>query len=523
MNVSKKWLVLFGILLSGICWYLSFDLSLHLWWTLWLAPIPVLYLSMRLTGFQAYGVAFLAVLIGRLSWFSFLHTVLPLPVVLLLTVIFPAISGLIILAVRKIIARSPPAIAIVAYPVLWTAFEYLQFLYSRDGTNGSIAYTQCDFLPLVQLASITGVLGITFVVSFVPSVVALTFYYHRAGKKIRNLILPALFLVLSVFIFGLIRLYSGRPQKGGTAGRTEESMRGGTIESGGESMHGVITGLAAIPINSYHKSVYDRRPETALYITNLYLQEVRALSDKGANIILLPEKGIAVSDSTEAVIRGLFLDAARQLGVTIIVGVNSLSHDRLECQAWVLSPDGRLLLNYRKVNLFEGEVADGFIPGKDPGFFPLKEALAGGKDGDTGLSGGLAGVAICKDLDFERYISLYRRQGASILYVPAWDFNRDGWFHSRIAMMRAVENGYSLIRNAQEGRLTISDDRGRVLAEASAEDGQRGSLIGEVGPSAGPTLYSRWGDWFGRLNLGAAILLLVLLFSGRGRRPELRR
>ncbi|HWK03538.1 MAG TPA: nitrilase-related carbon-nitrogen hydrolase [Puia sp.] len=485
MNSSKKLLALFGTLLSGICWYLSFDLSLHAWWALWLAPIPVLYLSMRVTGFQAYGVAFLAVLIGRLSWFSFLHTVLPLPVVLLFTIIFPAIFGMIILAVRKIIASSPPVIAIFAYPVLWTAFEYLQFLYSRDGTNGSIAYTQCDLLPLVQLASLTGVLGITFVVSFVPSVVALALYSHRGGKKSRNFILPALFLVLCVFIFGLIRLYSGRTQKGGTAGRA------------GESMHEVTVGLAAISINSYHKSVYDRRPETALYITNLYLQEVRALSDKGAQIILLPEKGIAVSDSTEAVIRGLFQDAARHFGVTIIVGVNSLSNDRLECQAWVISPDGRLLLNYRKVKLFEGEVADGFMPGKGPGFFPLKEALAG--------------VAICKDLDFEKYMRLYRQQGASILYVPAWDFNRDGWFHSRIAMMRAVENGYSLVRNAQEGRLTISDDRGRVLAEANAEDGQRGFLTGRVGPSAGPTLYSRWGDWFGLLNLFAAVGFLLFL------------
>jgi apolipoprotein N-acyltransferase len=147
--------------------------------------------------------------------------------------------------------------------------------------------------------------------------------------------------------------------------------------------------------------------------------------------------------------------------------------------------------------LFEGEVYEGFVPGKAPGFF--------------NQHGQIAGVAICKDLDYEKYIRLYRQAGASILYVPAWDFNRDGWFHSRIAMMRAVENGYSLVRNARDGRLTISDDRGRVLAEASSEDGRTGFLIGALQPSANATLYSRWGDWFGWVNLVAAVCFLLVL------------
>lgn len=79
-------------------------------------------------------------------------------------------------------------------------------------------------------------------------------------------------------------------------------------------------------------------------------------------------------------------------------------------------------------------------------------------------------------------------------------------------MMRAVENGFVLVRNAQQGRLIISDDRGSVLAEASSEKSKHASVIGEVCTKAGGlTLYSRWGDWFGWLNLFLAVAQIVML------------
>lgn len=459
-----------GILFSGICWYAAFDLSFHAWWALWLAPIPVLYLSLQTKGLRAFGIAFLAFLIGRLSWFSYLHSVLPLPPVLIFTIFFPLAFGLVIIATRSMAKIAPPAVAILVYPVLWTAFEYLQFLFSRDGTIASIAYTQSDFLPIVQIASVTGVLGITFLVCFVPSVITFSFYYHQQGKKVRHLILPAGIVMIAVLTFGWIRLYTAPPPGN------------------------ILIGQAAISRKSYGND-YDPRSAIQLSLAQLHLQEVRSLADSGAKVIILPEKGIPVSDSSEPVIKTQFQEAARNAKATIIVGVTRLYKDHPECQAWVFSPEGQLLLNYRKVNLFEGEVMDGFVPGKDPGYF--------------NLDGNISGVAICKDLDYERYSSRYRRLGASILYVPAWDFGRDGWLHSRIAMMRAVENGYTLVRNAQQGRLTISDDRGRVTAEANCENGKGAFLTGTTGPSAGPSLYSRWGNWFGWLDLIVAAYFLV--------------
>jgi len=475
MKASKRSTALLAIFISGIFWYLSFDLALHAWWATWIAPMPVLYLSLRVSGWQAFGAAFVSCLAGWCSWIPYLLTILPLPVILLVVILFSLPMALVVALSRRIILKRvfPPMAALFVYPVLLTTAEFLQFLLSRDGTFGSIAYTQCNFLPIIQIASITGILGITFMVSFVPSAIVLVVHYHRQGRVVRNLVLMGIFPTAAVLTYGLLRLRESRPS---------ECTK---------------VGLAAISMSTY-KNVYDTSREEQLHLTRLYLSEVDSLAGKGARVILLPEKCIPVSDATEASIQELFSDRSRHLGITIIVGFTRIYKGHMECQARIFSSNGDQVLNYRKVNLFEGEVLDGFKAGKEPGFYDQQ--------------GVRTGVAICKDMDYQRYMILYGKMGASVLYVPAWDFDRDGWLHARMAMMRAVENGFVLVRNAQQGRLIISDDRGSVLAEASSEKSKHASVIGEVCTKAGGlTLYSRWGDWFGWLNLFLAVAQIVML------------
>ncbi len=119
------------------------------------------------------------------------------------------------------------------------------------------------------------------------------------------------------------------------------------------------------------------------------------------------------------------------------------------------------------------------------------------------------GLAICKDMDFHDIGQAYAARNAQLLLVPAWDFSIDGWLHSRMAIMRGVENGFAIARAARSGRLTLSDDRGRVLAEASSEK-HDAELVGDLPLRETQTLYSRWGDWFAWLDLAALIVLLGL-------------
>lgn len=83
---------------------------------------------------------------------------------------------------------------------------------------------------------------------------------------------------------------------------------------------------------------------------------------------------------------------------------------------------------------------------------------------------------------------------------------KDDWLHSRMALLRGVENGFPLVRVARQGRLTISDAHGRILAEASTARGQAAALLGRVPLKTAATPYTRLGDWFGWANLALALV-----------------
>jgi apolipoprotein N-acyltransferase len=59
----------------------------------------------------------------------------------------------------------------------------------------------------------------------------------------------------------------------------------------------------------------------------------------------------------------------------------------------------------------------------------------------------------------------YSRRGVAALLIPAWDFYVDAWWASRVAALRGVENGYSVVRASRESFLAVSDRYGHILAE----------------------------------------------------------
>jgi apolipoprotein N-acyltransferase len=94
------------------------------------------------------------------------------------------------------------------------------------------------------------------------------------------------------------------------------------------------------------------------------------------------------------------------------------------------------------------------------------------------------------------------------LLVPAWDFVADGWLHGRMAILRGVEDGFSIARAPKQGILTVSDDRGHVLAERASSAAPFATLVASVPVVNQPTLYARSGNWFPLLDLPVAFLLL---------------
>ncbi|HET9825916.1 MAG TPA: nitrilase-related carbon-nitrogen hydrolase [Chitinophagaceae bacterium] len=467
----------FAIMISGLCWYFANALSGKFWYLLWAAPIPVLLVSFQLTAGKAFLIAFTAYLVGRLSWVPYLLTVLPTALAIFFTVLLPLIFALIILLTRKIVLRKQSGWSAFALPVFWSSFEFLGFKFSPDGTAGSIAYSQSNFLPVIQVASVTGILGITFVVTLFSSALAVGIYY-----RFRKMTLPLSIIFSLIFFsifFGIIR-----------------------INRNPSTDNKVTVGLAVLD-EKFHSETNHPVSAKEIAIANLYANEITRLAQQGAQIAVLPEKMVNVTPLTNTVIKQIFLSAAIKNHVAIVAGYTNFLNDSIkQNKALVISPVGVPVSDYTKVNLFEGEARNGFVRGNPISVFNLNNIPSG--------------VTICKDMDYPDFIRQYGRHHIEVLFVPAWDFIRDGWLHARMAILRGVEDGFATVRAARQGELTISDYTGKVLYETSSTNNNASAFTATFVLHDSSTIYTRSGDWFGIINLAAAIsFAFFLLFTRR--------
>jgi apolipoprotein N-acyltransferase len=125
---------------------------------------------------------------------------------------------------------------------------------------------------------------------------------------------------------------------------------------------------------------------------------------------------------------------------------------------------------------------------------------------------GKIGIEICRDMDYPELARRYANQHVGLVLVPAWDqgVGVDAAWHGHLSLMRGVEDGFTMVRDAKNGLLTASDDRGHVLAEKSTHsDGTLVTMLAAVPERHDSTLYQKWGDWFAWVDLAALSALLA--------------
>src|SRR5215469_13588320 len=144
------------------------------WWLTWLAPLPVLLISPHVARGRAFWVAALAWFLGSLNmWFYFLTAIsIPIFIVVLLSAVPSCFFGLAVLLFRRFILRGDLGKAALSFPVFWVTVEYLNNLTSPHGTFPNMGYAQMNFLPVLQVTSLTGIWGITFCLFLLPATIA---------------------------------------------------------------------------------------------------------------------------------------------------------------------------------------------------------------------------------------------------------------------------------------------------------------------------------------------------------------
>jgi apolipoprotein N-acyltransferase len=356
-----------------------------------------------------------------------------------------------VLVSRGAVRNLPALAAALAFPATVTSLDFLLSLVSPHGTIHTLAYSQTHVVALLQVASITGVWGVTFALALLPSALAV----GTATRSAAAVIVPVAAL-LAILGWGGLR-----------------------VQRQPDVPH-VRVGLVATD-EGIHEVFETRDTGVALRVAREYAERIARAASRGARIVVLPEKLVGATPDNASAVLGVFGDAARRARVMVVAGINRVGETPPRNVALVFAPDGRAIAEYDKHHM---------LPGPETGYRAGNEAVV--FDGPSARWG----VAICKDMDFTGWLREYGRRDARVMAVPAWDFVVDGHFHSRMAVMRAVENGFTLVRTAQEGLLTVATAYGRVVAEMPSAGGRGALLVADVQAGPGETPYARHGDWF---------------------------
>jgi apolipoprotein N-acyltransferase len=467
MRSSKSFLIAAAGFVSAAFAY--FGTGLHpIWWALWLAPIPVLAISPGLRGSPAFLLAAFAWLIGEMNQWNYVRHAIELPprITILYFVVPAVVFGLGVLFVRNLLRRGSLFLASLALPVCWVAYEYLTAIASPHSTWGNLAYTQMNCLPVIQIAAITGLWGISFIVFLFAAGVAALLSGAGGPWQRRALAVAVGFVVCAVFVFGEWRLQSNPPAQA------------------------VAVTLIAKDVPM---SVYLGSEEQALKLLGEYAAEIPRITPAGTQAVVLPEKIGRISETALAAVDSLYSSTAAETRAAIVLGLVRKTPSDAFNSSRLYSADGKLEANYDKHHLVPG------VEPEKPGDKPIVLDQPPGR----------WGLQICKDMDFPKLSREYATEGANLLLVPAWDFDLDRWLHARMAVLRGVENGFALARSARNGLLTLSDNRGRILAETETVPDQFVSITGKLTVSREQTFYARTGDWFAWICVAVSVSLLA--------------
>ncbi|HJQ39797.1 MAG TPA: nitrilase-related carbon-nitrogen hydrolase [Thermoanaerobaculia bacterium] len=311
-------------------------------------------------------------------------------------------------------------------PVAMIALEMLAARFSPIGSWGSFAYTQAGNLPLLQLVSITGLAGVTFLVLWTAAILN--------GTTRRGVIAYAV-VVMAVLAFGGVRLLRA-PR--------EAHLRVAAI-------------TPAVP--TYTVAAFKADAKRAAAIQQELLDASEREARRGAKVIVWSEGAGLVDARDEAAFLGRAAAVAKRSGAAIALAFLSLRGNAFENKSVLIDEQGRARWTYHKAHPVPG-MEDRLRPGD--GKLPVA---------DTAF--GRVSTAICFDADFPELVRQAGRAGARLLIVPADDWDVIASLHARMVKFRAIEEQLTVVRSTSNGRSVAYDPYGRELASADYFSGAR--------------------------------------------------
>jgi apolipoprotein N-acyltransferase len=474
-------------ILAGILLALSFP-SPGISILAWGALVPLLVAAGGRTPKQTFKLGFLAGFVAYIGIFYWLNIVmttygkLPLVVSFSLTLVMSAYLALYI-ATATVLAclgerRGIPLA--LGLPVCWVALEFLRSWLLTGFPWATLGYTQYRTLPLIQIADLTGVYGVSFLLVLANVVLfrILGAILGRNGSRYPLALTGLLALLLAACAgYGFVGLNAA---ESGT--RVKVALAQGNIPQD-------IKWNPAFQEETV--SIYER------------------LSRKGAggnyDLIVWPESSLPFFFEREPAYSARVSNLAKELGTSLIVSSPAMEKgvmkDRYYNSAFLIDRDGTTLGRADKVHLVPfGE----YVPLAKllPFVNKMVEGIGDFSSGETitplPARFGKLGMLVCFEGIFPEISREYVRKGATVLV----NITNDAWFgrssapyqHLSMTVFRAVENRVPLVRAANTGITAIIDSRGHIVRMTGLF--HEALLTGEIRTGTTTTFYTRYGDVF---------------------------
>lgn len=498
--------------LTAILLILAFP-PFNQWLWGWVALVPLLLAVDKKSGKQALQLGFFCGLFffgGTLFWFIYMKTTAGIPFLLaaaavVLLVIY--MSSYFALSAWGIAffsrARFSRFLKLLFIPSVWVALEFCRDRFLTGFGWLCLGHSQFPALPVIQIADVTGVFGVSYLLVFV-NVCLKEFLQENFGPEEndsrRSLVwlLAGCLLTLVVVGYGFKRLNDFRPAQGGPGLKVA-----------------VVQGN--IPQQEKWLPLY--WPETLQKYVDLTGQ---AVSEMRPDLVIWPETSFPgfIWQAPER-FAGL-KNIVERMGVPLLFGVVTGGEEEFFNSALLISPDGGAEKKHDKMHLVPfGEyiplrrqlpfLADlipilDFSAGKTPTLFSVSAAHVTGEERPA-IN---IGVLICFEDTVSTVVRKLVSSGADILV----NITNDAWFlderaplmHLEAAAFQAVAFRRMLVRAANTGVSGLIDPVGHlkiVTDELGRPTFVEGYGLYEVRPFSVRSVYCRWGDFFVYLCLFA--------------------
>ncbi len=383
-------------------------------------------------------------------------------------------------------------------PSVWVLLEYIRSHLFTGFPWALLGYSQYWALAVIQIADITGIWGVSFLVMMINAAIYSVIGSRLSvpGAKIKYALLPILCLTITL-IYGYYKLYQTPNTKHQTP--LKISVIQGNIPQDLKWM-----------------------PAARAHILNTYAKLTEQANKGNPDLIVWPEASSpGLFGEDDLVFQEIFA-LSKEIKTPLLIGAVARDDEKYFNSALLINPSGEIAGRYDKLHLVPfGE----YVPLKE--ILPFLETIVPIGDITAGreytifslptayyLLPAKFSVLICFEDLFPELSREFVKKGAGFLV----NITNDAWYkrtsaayqHLQASVFRAVENRVFLVRSANTGVSGFISPDGKIISKVSDKSGRNIFIEGYATqgiaikkPSF--TFYTRYGDFF-----PAACLLFVL-------------